>query len=815
MKQPINNFRYTITNILGTTVGVAAFGEGAFSIEWNFEDGGPYDYSKEFPSKIVFREAVYQNLLSIETTSARCDLMTMTAERFCAGGWVPWFTGQFSLNDGTWDKYRCEVEIKMEKVKPGGCLDANKNQEINLFEEIPAVDRVTVHPYNTAIVIEKVTYTLGPYTGDTLDPAPYWAGPGTPGLGAWAYYYNYYSSTLTVLVQQYKQTKWARQTLTLPVADPSPGAEWILISTAGGFNKWAKPASFFDCKEEEIINEGTIIYAKKRECKILGEAGGISQIDNGMTLKDCLEAFAQKFCPGMTVKSEFFQINPDTVTATNYVTGATSKIRNIVVYQKSDVKRPGVSGNATKAVTNWEKFSRDLREMFNVQWRISGSILRVEHISYFAKNAGFDLTLPKYAKYVRGLEKYSYKTEQIPQREEFKFMEASAGDFAGLPIIYQGGCVSQGGRDNITPHAADDVTTDVELIMNNPASDSSVVDDKGFVFIAVDPSGVIFSEPPILDAGTRLNNVLSWAHLHRDFHKHNRALKSGIMNGAPTSFLSVRPLKKGVTLTVPLCCDDVFNPDDTIETALGTGTVEKASFSFKSDMLSLDLVYPFDADLYIAAIANNDITDAEANVLNVLDVVANDTPSPSEPITIIEIVTAPMHGTAVVAAGPVINYTPSTNYYGPDNIVYRVKGAAGIPSNNALVALNVKSAIFARMEMVDNIFEPISVDCSGTPTHVGHRQKATFRVYFYLDALGFTPANTTGLGITLNIQITGIYGDPGNAATVSTFTVPASASYVEIFTDYTYFEDTTDCDGNRDYYQSENIALAPGAYTVI
>lgn len=813
MKQPGNNYRYSITNILGTSAGVPAFGEGDFRLEWNLRDGdgGPFDYSKDFPSKVVFKEAVFSHLLSIEITTTRCEFMTLVVERFCDGAWSPlWFVGRFSLNDATWNLHKCEVEVKLDRYDENSCIEDNKTQEVDLLAAIPV--RVSVKPYNANVIIEKVDYQINP-TG-SVSPDPYWGGAGTPEAGRWVVFYHYYGVSINVIPYYWKTTKWARQTLSLPVADPSPGAEWTLDSTAGGFNKWVKPASVYDCKTEEIQNEGMVVYASKKECKILGESGGLSSIDNGMKLKDCLEAFAARFCPDLTVKSEFFQINPDTVTATNYVTGLASKVRNIIVFQKSDVKRPAVSGNATKAPTTWDRFMGGLGVMFNLRWRVDGSTLRIEHISWFSKNAGYDLTLPRFAKFVNGLVKYSYKTEQIPNREEFKFMEAGGADFIGRPIEYGGGCVSEAGRKAPSTFAADTITTDVELVLNNPGADSNVVEDKGLVFIACDQTGAILSEAPILDTGTRLNNVLSWAHLHRDYHKHHRALKSGFMNGQPTTFLSVRPLKKGVSLTVPLCCDDVFNPDDTVETALGVGTVEKASFSLKSNMLTLDLVYPSDGALYIPPVANNDVLEVVTGGTSPLDVLTNDTPSPSGPITVIEIVAAPVHGSAVVVAGPGINYTPTPGYFGQDNLVYRLKDAVGIPSNNALVAIDIKSGVYVRLTVIDQSLEYLAKNCGSGDEPAGQTEKATFRLSFFSDAAGTVPVNTTGMGLIINVTVSGVYGDPGNAPTSVTSAHAATGTTMDVFSNYYFYREFIDCSNILEYY-SETISVAPGQYEIL
>lgn len=587
MRAPSNKFQYELTDVLGTTL-INPLGEAGQKRERTRNDENKLSYSDQQTGTLILTGADYTRLLSIEQSADRCDPLYIQVKRSCGGVFSNFGpVRRFFLNDATWNLSRCEVEIKFDKYEPEDCLEQNKTKEINLFEHVPA--RYAAALIRTGVVIEKITYTRtdnSPCNGES-----YWGGAGTPEAAGWVAYYIYNGLTSTSTgIKCYNETRWARQKLVLPVATPQPSYEWILVGTGGGNNTWVRTVILYDQKTTVTPFQGNVIRAATTESKIVGDGGGITSIDNGMKLGDCLQAFADAFCVGLTVKSQFFQINPDTVTATNYVTGTGSKVRNVLVYQKSDVKRPTIN-NATKLSVNWEKFITQLVEMFNVRWRVESNVLRIEHVSWFPQNLGIDTTAARYSKYVAGMEKYSYKSEDIPAQEKFAFMEASAGDFQGVPIKYEGGCVSAG-RDNDVTHAADFTTTDVELCLLNSDSGSSIVEDKGMVLIACDTGLNIYGEPPILEATGKTNNTLAWAQLHKDYHKHYRFLAAGIMNNAATSFLSVKPLKKGPTITIPFCCDDTFNPDDKVTTALGDGIVEKAVFNFKDDTINLDLLYP-------------------------------------------------------------------------------------------------------------------------------------------------------------------------------------------------------------------------------
>lgn len=593
MRSPTNHYRYELTDSVGVFL-AEPLGESSLKRERTRNDENKLSYSDEQTGKLTFTGSDYQRLATQEDSPDRCDPILLQIYRNCGGSWETFGPlRRFVLNDATWNRDRCEVEIKFDKFEPEDCFEQKKSQEVNLFDLVP--DRYTTKLYRGTVVIEKVTYSIITNISNVSEytTAPYWAGSGTPEAGGWAPYYIYVSMYIAPFLKLSRETRWARQKLVLPDTDPAPGPEWILISTGGGFKTWVKPAAVYDTEETFGYASGSTLKTYKKEGKILGDGGaGISTIDNGMKLADCFQAFADALCVGLTVKSQFFQINPDTVTTTNYVTAATSKVRNILVYQKSDVKRPNVSGNATKLSIGWEKFIMQLVEGFNVRWRVIGSVLRIEHVSWFPQAAGLNLTGSTFDKYTAGMEKYTYKSEEIPSQEVFKFMEATpASDFEGVPIIYEGGCVSTG-RDNVKTHAADFLTTDVELCLNNPSAKDSVVDDKGIVLIAVDDDFNVLSDPPILETTARLNNTLAWAQLHADYHRHYRLLHAGIMNNAATTFASVKPIKKGVPVSIPFCCGDTFNPDDIVTTELGAGVVEKASFNFKNDTLTLELIYP-------------------------------------------------------------------------------------------------------------------------------------------------------------------------------------------------------------------------------
>lgn len=695
------NFRYIMHDRLGI-IQVNPMGEADFTIEHKAPESGKSSYTKELPSKIIFTGDTFLRLAKIEKSIYRCDYVYITVEQKCVDGvdvnWLPRFTGRMSLNDGNWDYDRCRLEITLDNEKPDQCFEDNKTTEVNLLNVL--FERKTVLTLPANIEIEKVTYS-SELSGQSRCNGRYWGGTGEPEDGGW----DTYGDKITIVSDVMEptqtcitETKWARQVITMLASNPDPGGAWVFLGFEEigleTYKKYARPAQTYGCVVTLTDNNIPGQQANYESvCSIVGDSANIFSIDNGLLLSDILEYFVSQFCPSLTVKSNFFQINPDVITDINYVTNAPSKVKHIMFFQKSDVKRPNSTQNASIGKINFEKLMLAITEIWHLEWRVEDGFLKIEHPIFWEKNQGIDLMQPRYADRVAMKNGYSYDNAEVPNREVYTFMEAQLGDFQGLPIIYTGGCVSKSSKGNIKTHALDFITTDVQLCLSNPSSDSKVVSDEGFVIIACDFDGEnysIISEAPVIDGRSTLNNSLAWAQLHRDYHKYKRALRYGIMNGYATTFLSVIPTKKGSKITIPFCCDDEFNPDDYVTGPFGNGTVSSAVFSFKNSTLELELLYPPDDGLETnaAPVAYGFNKTTYKNIPVEMPILPHITDAdPDSVIMAIEIATPPMHGTAEILPGMIIRYTPDLDYSGDDLIIFRALDNWSEPTNNALIVL--------------------------------------------------------------------------------------------------------------------------------
>lgn len=305
--------------------------------------------------------------------------------------------------------------------------------------------------------------------------------------------------------------------------------------------------------------------------------------DPAETTDGAIQFVLDQITTGLTVHSEFF------TDAVNQVTLATNHVNYLTIAQKSDIIRPASTDRAGVFEISWNELMNILWVMFQVKWNIIGTVVTVEHISWFTGANGADLRTQLSAV---ATNKYVYLKESMPKYETFKFMEAYNTDFVGQPIWYDSDCVDQNKDTNILEKPIN-VTTDLEYIMNTPDE----ISDDGFVILA-----------NYLDGGTYyvrisdgayahdilLNMDLSWANLHNCFYRHNRVLIEGYMNAAPKFFWTAQ---KTIQQECNIIQCTAFDPTLTLQTELGEiylhnerGTVKTAKIS-PTDDIALSLIY--------------------------------------------------------------------------------------------------------------------------------------------------------------------------------------------------------------------------------
>ena len=680
-----NRFIYKLTDRLGTLL-VVPLGEGDFSLDYERENDEKLSYKKELSGKITFVGEAFKRLMQMETSIYRCDEQTLTIYKICEGVEKSIFEGEISLNEGEFNLDKCFVILKFLEDNSDKCYNDGKSTKLNLFQLIS--NRVIAKTASYSGVIEtkqcNASGSLAEQSG-----AFYWCGTGDPNDGNWVATNAQASSSDGM--HHTSKTTWKREIITVDCSE-TPETDWVLVEDncgTTGKKKFAKRVELINCSSYGTSpDENGAGYSYNYSCDVLGYDGGLTSIDNGLLFSDIMKELIKSACPNLVLKSDFFQINPENISGTNYVTGKVSKVNNIVIFQKSDVKRPTATNNASKLEITLEDMLEVLKTMFNVKWRIEGNIFKLEHVSYYSKNIGIDVTSEELKKFFAGKKVYSYESSKIPQKEIFKFKEQQGADW-NLEIIYSG-CLSKDKKNEVT-NIIDKAMTDIVFAMNNPEPDNKFVEDVGFVLVStrkINNEYFINSEPSA--SGSRLNNSFAWVQLFRDYHYYERPMKVGKVNGVTTQFITTIPTKKGERFAIPYnFCTYTFNPDDFVKTALGNGIVSSAKHRFKDYFLELELLYESNQDLVPNApptLTGGGTFNTYQDTPITLNVVAND---PDGTISGLVVLIPPYHGSVTILSNSQIVYTPEVGFTGFDFFHLRALDNFSEVSNTEIFIINV------------------------------------------------------------------------------------------------------------------------------
>ena len=737
-----NKFLYRLTDRLGT-IAVVPLGEGDFTLEYERQNDHKLSYKKQLSGKIVFTGEAFKRILQMENSVYRCDEQTLTILKVCNNVERIYFVGKVSMNEAEFNLDKCQVTLKYSEDKTDKCIDDGKNIKLNLFQLI--WNRITV---KTASYLGTIQ-TQNCFTGTHNQESDYWCGTGDPYDQNWTLVsYNVYSPDGK---RNFVKNVWKREIIEIDCSD-TPDPSWVLVEDncgTTGKKKFARGVTLFDCVATSQPEDENGSYKYTMDCKVLGYDGGTTVIDNGMHFSEVMKEILKGACPNLTLKSDFFQINPDNPSSINYVTGKTSTVKDIVVFQKSDVKRPTASGKASKLEIELETMLEILLKMFNVKWRIEGNIFRLEHVSYYSKSVGFDVTSNALKKYFVGKRIYSYESSQIPQKETWKFKEQQGSDW-NLEITYLG-CVTNAKKNEVS-NVIDEAMTDITFALQNPDKDSKLVEDTGFCLVSTKKIGSeYYINSESLSGGQRLNNVFSWVALIRDYHYYERPMKVGKVNGVTTQFITTIPTKKGERFAIPYnFCAYNFNPDDFVKTALGNGIVSSAKHRFKDYFLELELLYESNQDLVPNApptLSGGGTFSTYQETPLTLNVVAND---PDGTISGLQVVIPPYHGNVTILSNSQIVYTPNAGFTGFDFFHLRALDNFSEVSNTEIFIINV--------------YPPSQPPVANGATYTVYTTEPFFQGTSILandsDDYGFTlvtTSTTTAQGVAITISPTGFF----------------------------------------------------------
>ena len=492
-------------------------------------------YRREFKGEIVLKGDDYALVNDLTDVT---EEITLTVERKCDGVYTEFWTGVAAKFDGKFDHDRCTVALKFKPEDNYRCLyDAWETAH-------------SIYAAGPEFITRGMagTYQLGDGNGadhcqaeSNMGPIDFDAECGTP--AGWCVEHD--EQVLLPIGGVYVGKRFYHReigtgTLTDP---PAYGTGWTHLS---GTTWWRCP----DIDEQAI---GVLRY--------------------GREFADVFQYLVDESGCGLTVRSHFFGIAATHAAppSNDAYTYAAAKYQLLSIHQKSDVKRPDASNESTEAVWSMKlkELLDDLRRIFNVYWRIDGTDLIVEHITYFTTSAGADYS----AQNIRQVKTYDL---DAPKREEFYWADdACSTAFKGSPITYAAG-------SNTTTHRVANFSTDVAFIRT--PENHGVIADAGFVLLC---NTQVAGKNVIIE----LNAPLSWEALHDNLHRDYRPFLAGTLNGVGVTFNSARPSQVYEPFTVCLPCDEDIDPSQYITTEVGNGYVAENTINILKDSLELKLKY--------------------------------------------------------------------------------------------------------------------------------------------------------------------------------------------------------------------------------
>lgn len=433
------------------------------------QDGDSYDYIRE-GSSLRLDGAAYDYIKAIDDGANRCDKIGLVITRISNG--AMYLEAYVSPNAASFRPSYCTVEIEPTTDDLLSCLKERWESEINILQQ--GLDRYTV----SGVLGELVFFDIQLLTNVTgvlpsSPPAPTTNGVDTlpAPLNTWTIYRNIFDSMLpdangVTFSGQHVRIIWVREEVTS--ATQPPGSGWVNI----GGNVWARPPS-------TVLNPTSIItYNDVLETSLLRylyDLPGATEQPNGLLISDVIETLIAELSDcGVSVVSNLLGINPDNSVPNNQAhIWLDDAFDTIMVFQKSDVRLPTASNPATILELSLKRMLEVVSGFFNAGWILDGTVMRIEHVSYFDSVNGYDLTTQQAAALVRK-DAYTYNFERMPKIERWKQSDPQATG----EIRYGTPCANE----QVTEITFPDLYTNLQFIRQYPDDVSNTV---GMFWMAV------------------------------------------------------------------------------------------------------------------------------------------------------------------------------------------------------------------------------------------------------------------------------------------------------------------------------------------
>lgn len=559
---------------------------------------------RELATEFAFYGGDYTYFKGIEEdVSQRCETLSFTIKSNCGGVEITHFEGKINLHEAEFEPRLCRMFVTPEPDNAYTCFLDEYDIEYNILD---VATKYTVKP-----LLGDVKFrSAGTESQSSIQPNLISIGAGvnnTDPLGGtfdpadgWVIYWNQIGGLVETSPGLYDGdviTYWAREEAVGYGGTAPPGQGWIDL----GGGDWARPVQTYlnEFSPGLVYNGAGVLTGREEIYEIVGlniptpvsdpfdAPENLSELeyDNAVDLGDAIEyLLVQMDCGVAAVRSDFYRINSTSSPAYDPYGQVRSDFDKIFLWDKSDIRTPLVSNNATESKVSLQDILENLKATHNVDWRIetisSQPTLIIEHETYFDKANGIDL-LSGYADQVANKTAYSYASNEIPRKEEFNWQEKSSLFFNGNPIRYSSACAAGDPKT----YSADRFFTDLGYMEQNT---DSVSNEGLFVGAAYLDDGAYYFQK----GGNGFNDALAYRNLHPRYWVYGRPYIEGMVNNISTVFESSIRIKEQeqIIISMPLTTyGQDFDGGELQNTEFGWGEVLSAEYDHVSNLLTLNL----------------------------------------------------------------------------------------------------------------------------------------------------------------------------------------------------------------------------------
>jgi hypothetical protein len=532
---------------------------------------------------MVVLKQFFAFVADIENGSDRCLPITLTIKRRIDD--VVVYTGVTYADSIEYDFDACEANITVETQGDYSDFIAKWKEPVNILagtSKVGAYSNYQIHGFSTIETTEDVqTLSLG-FPGNQTFPNSGWPDP----FDGWVMTYDsvkVIEDPLNIIAR--RTTRWARET---SATGPNSfdgggwynnGSTWVRRTPSILTQDSTTTLTFGITPGEWFYDEYERVYDWLPTTAVL--------FANGVTLANVIAKILSGSGIALTVKSCFFEINPDGSEPANDAYARTYP--NLVVYQRTDIKRPEASQPATVCKLSLNALAEMLWLKYQVQVVVQGTDLRIEHYSYFDADNGLDLTVVAPSA-LAGKRKYTYDRAEIPVGEywaeesetacltEFQRWQFSYKVPTGLeiPTNCAPGYVDEKG------YTVSGNVSDIQSVHAQP----DFFQDEGICIVDT----VFHSGNRYLYCSSVFNRSQSQKDLQVLMY-YNRYLPYGVyivpLSAEYYYFLSVRRSKKQTPITFKIADWENFNPIQLVKTQFGWGEITEAEYDLESAFITV------------------------------------------------------------------------------------------------------------------------------------------------------------------------------------------------------------------------------------